>query len=360
MIQTERRGHKVTVKHSIVMICYNQEEYIGTALDSVLCERVKPYEIIIGDDASTDGTRKIIDEYRNKYPEIIKVILNENNVGITANLNNVAPKATGDIVHFLSGDDWFKPGLLERMNNTIQQMNLNPQKSRFVLLPHVIYHFLDGSEVVFRNDPRQLEQYSLVGSILRGIVRTRQIGYSRALFDMWPLFLDDSEMIGPWADHLQYVMFAQYSDRQIVIDCEGPVYRVSTGISSRTPLQELDRSYHCALVQILSSYHNGDLELNSVDLKYLSFHEKAYSLPLTYSFVLLMKTVQSAISLARADVSEVRFIARDLYNAHRRLISTLAHKWAPWMVRLKRSCHWPRRWVRGDNGRGKRISGQQT
>ena len=350
----------MTVKHSIIMICYNQEIYIGTALDSVLCERVKPYEIIIGDDASTDGTRRIIEEYRAKYPDIIKIILNEINLGITANFNNVAPKATGDIVHFLSGDDWFKPGLLERMNNKILEMNLDPHQLRFILLPDFTMYYPDGSEVLFKNDQRQLDKYSPVGSMLRGIVHTRQIGYSRALFDMWPLFPDDSEMIGPWADLLQYVMFAQYIDRQIVMDCEGAVYRVWVGIASKTAPQEIERSYHCALVRILSSYHNGDLELNSVDLKYLSFHEKVYSLPLTYSFVLLMQTVQSAISLARTDVSEVGFIARDLYIVHRRLISALAHKWAPWMVRLKRSCHRPRRWGRGDNGRGKRTSGQQT
>jgi len=348
------------VKHSIIMICYNQEKYIGTALDSVLCERVKPYEIIIGDDASTDGTRKIIEEYRAKYPDIIKIILNERNLGITANLNNVAPKATGDIVHFLSGDDWFKPGLLERMNNKIPEMNLDPHQLRFILLPDFAMYYPDGSEVLFKNDQRQLDKYSPVGSVLRGIVHTRQIGCSRALFDMWPLFPDDSELIGPWADLLQLVQFAQHIDRQIIMDFAGAVYRVSVGIASKTPQQDLERSYHCALVRILSSYHNGDLELNSIDLKYLTFHERAYNLLLTYSFVLLMQTVQSAISLARADMSEVKFIARDFYFVHRRLAAALTLEWAPWMIRLKRSCNWPRSWGRGDSGKEKRTSGQNT
>ena len=123
---------------------------------------------------------------------------------------------------------------------------------------------------------------------MREVVHTRMVGFSRALFDMWPLFSEDSELIGPWTDRLQHVIFAQYIDRQIIMDCAGAVYRVGIGIASKTAQQELERSYHCALVRILSSYHNGDLELNSVDLKYLTFHEKAYSLSLTYSFVLLI------------------------------------------------------------------------
>ena len=56
----------MAIKHSIIMICYNQEQYIRQALDSVLCEQIKPYEIIIGDDFSTDGTRKILREYKDQ------------------------------------------------------------------------------------------------------------------------------------------------------------------------------------------------------------------------------------------------------------------------------------------------------
>ena len=227
------------------------------------------------------------------------------------------------MVHLLSGDDWYKPGLLENMNRIIQELNLDPHQSRFILLPNIVLYHLDGSEVLISNDSKQLKKYSPVGSLLREVVHTRMVGFSRALFDMWPLYPEDSELIGPWADLLQYVIFAQYIDRQIVMDCEGAVYRVGVGIASATAPQEIERSYHCALVRILSSYHNGDLELSSVDLKYLSFYEKVYSLPLTYSFVLLMQTVQIAISLAITDISELQFIAKQLYTSHRRLASAL-------------------------------------
>ena len=54
---------RIEIRHTILMICYNQELFIRRALDSLLSEQVKPYEIIIGDDFSSDQTRKILREY---------------------------------------------------------------------------------------------------------------------------------------------------------------------------------------------------------------------------------------------------------------------------------------------------------
>ena len=55
---------------SVAMIAYNHKDYIREAIDSVLMQKVSfPYEICIGEDGSTDGTREICLEYATKYPE---------------------------------------------------------------------------------------------------------------------------------------------------------------------------------------------------------------------------------------------------------------------------------------------------
>jgi glycosyltransferase involved in cell wall biosynthesis len=314
------------VKHSIVTICYNQEKYIAAALDSVLCESVKPYEIIIGDDCSTDGTRRIIEEYRGRYPEIIKLSLNEKNLGIFGNLNRTTPQVTGDMVHFLSGDDWFRPGLLEKMNRKMQELNLDPLKSRFILLPHCIIHHVDGSEVLIKNDAKRLEKFSPVGSLLREVTHTRLVGISRALFNMWPPFPEDSESIGPWADRLHDVLFAQHIDRQIVMDCEGAVYRAGVGITSKTKRQEMEKSYYRALLRVISICDCGELALSAIDRKYVDFHAKAYRLSFAYRFSGLWQTALSAFALAMSDLTETRIIARDLYFAHRRWVKNFSSR----------------------------------
>jgi glycosyltransferase involved in cell wall biosynthesis len=302
------------------MICYNQKDYVRVALDSVLRERVKPNEIVIGDDASTDGTQDILRQYRDRHPEIVRLHLNEKNLGIFGNLNNVAPRATGDMVHFLSGDDWFRPALLEKMNVAIESSGLDPLKSRFILLPHYVMHNTDGSEITVKNDPKRIERFSPVGATLRGVSSTRLTGLSRALFDMWPLFPEDAASIGPWADHLQYALFAQHIDRQVVLDWEGPVYRVGVGIASKTKDLELSRSYHRSLNRILASYRNGELHLNSIDLNYLQYHEKTCRLSLDYTPLTLCNTILSGLRLAFRDSREIRYILRDFYHSHRRAV----------------------------------------
>ena len=309
------------VKHSIVMICYNQEQYIKTALDSVLCEQVKPYEIIIGDDYSTDGTRAILEGYKSKYPEIIKLVLNGKNIGIFANLNNVTPKTTGDIISFLSGDDWYRPNFLESMNKKIAELKLDPMNSRFILLPHVVNHQPDGTEIILRNDPNMLRHYSPNGLAMRGKLFKRDVGISRALFDKYPLFECDSQDIGPWADFVHSTMFVQYYDQVIVMDSEGPVYRTGVGFVSKTGLKALDRSYHAALVRTQTYHLKGELILSDVDAKFLEFLIQCWAVRIKPSIIGLLRVFLAAWSVIKIRCLEINSVFKVLYRMVRQIVS---------------------------------------
>ncbi|NCC00373.1 MAG: glycosyltransferase [Clostridia bacterium] len=93
---------------SVAMITYNQEEYVGQALNSILMQRGKfDLEIIVGDDASTDTTPDIIRKYQQQYPNIIKPILRDKNVGVTNNFCDVLKHCTGEYIAQLEGDDYW-------------------------------------------------------------------------------------------------------------------------------------------------------------------------------------------------------------------------------------------------------------
>ena len=102
-------SHNYDIKVSICCITFNQEEYISDALDSFLMQKTNfKYEIIIHDDASTDNTVKILKEYKQKYPDIIKLILQENNqysLGekVSVNAYNIT---TGKYIAICEGDDY--------------------------------------------------------------------------------------------------------------------------------------------------------------------------------------------------------------------------------------------------------------
>src|ERR1035438_6131598 len=77
-------------KVGVLMITYNHEKFIAQALESVLMQKTDfPFELVIGDDCSTDGTREIVREYSQKYPEIIRAHLRERNIGAKENFRQV-------------------------------------------------------------------------------------------------------------------------------------------------------------------------------------------------------------------------------------------------------------------------------
>jgi len=311
------------IKHSIIMICYNHEQYIRTALDSVLCEQIKPYEIIIGDDFSTDQTREIIEEYRIKYPKIIKPILNERNLGIFANVNNVIFRATGNIISLLSGDDWYKPKLLENMNQRIVELNLNPNSSKFILMPHTVIHQQDGSEQLLRNDPNIFRRYSAVGLIFRNEFQSRNVGLSRAIYDTWPKYSED---IGPWADRVHHIMFAQHIDKLVEMDFDGPVYRIGVGIATRTRREELNRSFFRALLRIQEHYIKGELKLNVLDRNYLEYLLACWSVSQQFSFRKFILVFKNAFRLLNMDFSGRTHLAKEFIYMLRRIASNYKHK----------------------------------
>lgn len=99
---------------SIHMVTYNQRDFVGPAIESVLMQDYPCYELVIGDDCSTDGTWEIIQEYQLKYPEKIIAFRNERNIGITANCNEVLKRCSGKFIAFFAGDDLFLPGKISK------------------------------------------------------------------------------------------------------------------------------------------------------------------------------------------------------------------------------------------------------
>ena len=105
----------ISMKLSVFVVTYNQEEFIKRALDSVLMQKVSfNYEIIIGEDCSTDSTPQICDEYAAKYP-FIRVYHHKQNKGLVKNWEFVFNHCRGEYVAMLEGDDfWLSKNKLQK------------------------------------------------------------------------------------------------------------------------------------------------------------------------------------------------------------------------------------------------------
>ena len=103
-----------TLKVSVCVVTYNQEKYIRQCLQSIVDQETDfDFEVIVGDDCSTDGTRAIVQEFADKYPGLVKPIFYEKNIGVWKNYSTVHKSAKGEYVAHLDGDDYALPGKLQ-------------------------------------------------------------------------------------------------------------------------------------------------------------------------------------------------------------------------------------------------------
>lgn len=113
---------------SVFVLTYNQEEYITQTLESILMQETNfNFEIVIGDDASTDNTSTICKEYQRRFPAQIDYHRNKTNIGLIANFVKTASRLKGTYVAILDGDDyWIDPQKLQKQVDFLEK---NPEYS---------------------------------------------------------------------------------------------------------------------------------------------------------------------------------------------------------------------------------------
>jgi len=106
---------------SVVTITYNHAPYIRRCIESILMQKTTfPIELVIGEDCSTDGTREIVLDYAKNYPDIIRIITSETNVGEKANDRRTRLACQGEFTALCEGDDyWIDPLKLQKQYDAI-------------------------------------------------------------------------------------------------------------------------------------------------------------------------------------------------------------------------------------------------
>jgi glycosyltransferase involved in cell wall biosynthesis len=275
---------------SVCITAYNLEAYLSQAIESVLMQETNfPFEIIIGDDASVDKTREICLSYKEKYPDKIKLVLHEKNVGVAKNDISVVKQARGKYIAWCDGDDyWITKDKLQKQYDVLEE---NSDVSL------VVTDWIDYFEEtqVYReqkNIQSELEKTSYGKECIKLLVQRKTIGlrYSSCMFRKsyyLDALLKDPDLF--LCGHLcndTAVFFAMYErGRFFLIPEFTTVYRIRPGslsiIADREKRFIYDMGYLRLIVHVISYYHLDDETKNTtirrlleVPLLYTFNHEK--------------------------------------------------------------------------------------
>ena len=123
---------------STVIPSYNRSNTVGQTIDSILSQQCDfPFEIIIGDDCSTDNAREVLLEFQQKYPDIIQLIFHEQNIGLGANWASCVKQCRGKYICNCDNDDyWHNP---EKLQLQVDFMESHPLEN-VLITNHRTHH----------------------------------------------------------------------------------------------------------------------------------------------------------------------------------------------------------------------------
>ena len=102
---------------SVALCTYNGEKYLRQQLESLVCQTKLPNELVVCDDGSTDGTVKILEEFKKKSPFELRIYVNNKNLGPSKNFEKAIRLCKGDIIFLCDQDDIWLPYKLEKIEN---------------------------------------------------------------------------------------------------------------------------------------------------------------------------------------------------------------------------------------------------
>lgn len=244
---------------SIVCVTYNHESYLRQALDSFLMQKTSfAYEIVLAEDCSTDGTRKICEEYTKKHPDIIHYIYRDYNIGGIANEYEALSAARGKYIALCEGDDyWTDPLKLQRQ---VDFLECHPNYSMCFHRARVDTANKKENDLYSHLEEREYSAYEIYKD---WVVPTCSVMY-RA--EMLPPERVDGSVI--YSDIYMYLKLAE-KGRVYNLNFEGAVYRRNSGGISQNGNVSLYKRLYQQYIYMEKYFPQSDLVKVSRDMQEL-------------------------------------------------------------------------------------------
>jgi len=185
---------------TVLLMTYNHKRFIVQALESALTQRTSfPYEVLVSEDASTDGTREIVQEYQRRHPERIRLLLSERNLHSNEVVARGIRAARGRYIALLDGDDyWTSTDKLQRQSDFLDS---HPECSACFHNAMVVHD--DGGRAPWNWTPPGQKSFSTLADMWMGnFIATCSVMFRTTNFSRLPDWYIEFFPITDWPLHL--------------------------------------------------------------------------------------------------------------------------------------------------------------
>lgn len=236
---------------SVSMIAFHAEAYIARAIEGVLSQHADfPLELVIGDDCSGDNTRAICEAYAQKFPDKVRLLPNEPNLGIGANTARTMGNCRGKYIAVCDGDDvWTDPYKLQRQVDFLEK---NPDFGAVYTDVETIS--CDGEPIPDKEQDQIREMYAQ-GELFIPLLQANFINNSTAVFrrDLLAGLAIRGDRSYQIPDHIRWLHIAAQAKIHF-LNYKSTQYRKhSAGLSVSAPLSKIRGNRRMLRQSLLSS-----------------------------------------------------------------------------------------------------------
>ena len=194
-------------KVSVCMITFNHAAFIEQAIKSVLMQEADfDFELVIGDDCSTDGTAAIVADYQKRHPAKIRAFLREKNLGMQKNSMQTHDACHGQYLALLEGDDyWTDPLKLQKQVDFLD----NHRECAACFHNVLLIDDCNGDSLTLAYSGKMKSCYTFRDIIQGNFIYTASVVARNGLFGDFPKWYFDMPM-GDWPYHLLNAQYGSY------------------------------------------------------------------------------------------------------------------------------------------------------
>ena len=261
------------IKVSVLMVTYNHEKFIDEAINSVVLQNFNyPYEIIIGDDCSTDNTLERCKKWQEKYPTLIKIISRDRNIGIQRNYMETYNHCQGEYIAICEGDDfWCSKHKLQR-----QVEYMDSHNSCSICFHRVINYYMANNSKSLSNGKGTKIDSSIIDLAKSNYITNLSVMYRRNAVNKLPEWLTEiaspdyvihmlhastgsihyiNSPMAVYRQHTNGIWGSNIKEKQLLISLNSRKYLIEHFSQNKTITQNLINTYTTIALTLLLHYN---------------------------------------------------------------------------------------------------------